>query len=47
MSHFAWRAAFLIQTGIMLAATQFEGPLFALAFAGWLALAVANTGETP
>ena len=45
MSRFAWRAAFIVQTGVMLASTQFDGPLFLIAFAGWLTLAVLNIGE--
>ena len=38
-------ASFIIMTGVMLASTQADGPLFLVAFAGWLMLAVLNVGE--
>lgn len=38
-------ASFIIMTGVMGASTQADGPMFALAFAGWLTLAVLTVGD--
>ena len=38
-------ASFIVMTGVMGAATQADGPMFALAFAGWLMMAVLTVGD--